>query len=365
MDHPEYTRHRLLLLFILFSLVLTSSFILFLFHLSSGGISLFPKYSIDSDVHGIVTVSASVPLDEDGDGMPNNWEDQYGLDPHDPSDADDDDDGDNLENLQEYQHGTDPTNPDTDFGGTNDGDEVLNNCTDPLNPLDDGQFYCPICGDGNQVPSEECDDGNTANGDGCNSMCEVEYCGDGVVNNNGTEECDGTDGIGAHQSCSPGCELIDLTYCGDGIVQTPNDEGGYEQCEVPDIQNQSCVNGSGYSGVQTRDCQSSCLWGGYGNCNTSEYCSDNVLNGDEECDDGNLNSGDGCSNACTIEPVCGNGDLEPGETCDDGNTTNGDNCSATCQNEKICGDGELEYPEECDDGNHNNGDGCSSVCKYK
>ena len=32
----------------------------------------------------------------------------------------------------------------------------------------------PVCGDGNLDPDEQCDDGNTANGDGCSSSCQVE-----------------------------------------------------------------------------------------------------------------------------------------------------------------------------------------------
>jgi len=37
-------------------------------------------------------------------------------------------------------------------------------------------FEClPICGDGTNVePFEQCDDGNTFNGDGCSSLCEIE-----------------------------------------------------------------------------------------------------------------------------------------------------------------------------------------------
>lgn len=30
-----------------------------------------------------------------------------------------------------------------------------------------------------------CGDGNAANGDGCSASCQVEFCGDAVVNNNG------------------------------------------------------------------------------------------------------------------------------------------------------------------------------------
>ena len=49
--------------------------------------------------------------DRDGDGMPNTWEDQYGLNPDDLADAALDSDGDSLTNLQEYLAGTDPRDP--------------------------------------------------------------------------------------------------------------------------------------------------------------------------------------------------------------------------------------------------------------
>jgi hypothetical protein len=45
-----------------------------------------------------------------GDGIPNGWKQQYGLDPFDPNVASTDSDGDGFSNLQEYLAGTDPTN---------------------------------------------------------------------------------------------------------------------------------------------------------------------------------------------------------------------------------------------------------------
>jgi len=91
-------------------------------------------------------------------------------------------------------------------------------------------------------------------------------------------------------------------------------------------------------------------------------CGDGTLDIGEQCDDGNLVNGDGCTNQCKNE-VCGNGEKTLGEQCDDGNTINGDGCSATCYLE-FCGDGHTQEVsgEQCDDGNQINGDGCSAKC---
>jgi len=104
-------------------------------------------------------------------------------------------------------------------------------------------------------------------------------------------------------------------------------------------------------------------------------CGNGVLDGDEECDDGNVGDGDGCSAACLIESgytcigepsecidTCGNGVVEVYEECDDGNTSNGDGCSSSCAIEPECGDGDVGAGEDCDDGNTVSGDGCSADC---
>jgi cysteine-rich repeat protein len=59
-------------------------------------------------------------------------------------------------------------------------------------------------------------------------------------------------------------------------------------------------------------------------------CGDGVIEPSEQCDDGNLTSGDGCDANCT-PTGCGNGVVTAGETCDDGNTLGDDCCSPTCQ----------------------------------
>lgn len=74
--------------------------------------------------------------DQDDDGLPDRWEDLYGLKKTDPSDALQDFDADGLNNLDEFKYGTLPFNPDTDSGGESDGSEVSQG-RDPLYDRDD------------------------------------------------------------------------------------------------------------------------------------------------------------------------------------------------------------------------------------
>jgi hypothetical protein len=64
-------------------------------------------------------------IDDDNDGMTDDYEFGNQLDPLDESDADLDKDGDELTNLEEFQLGTSANNWDTDSDGVNDGTEVM------------------------------------------------------------------------------------------------------------------------------------------------------------------------------------------------------------------------------------------------
>ncbi len=77
----------------------------------------------DIDADGTRTVHGPICVDWDADGMPDDWEIAYGLNPW-INDADIDADGDGLANLAEYELGTDPLNPDTDGDGILDGAET-------------------------------------------------------------------------------------------------------------------------------------------------------------------------------------------------------------------------------------------------
>jgi uncharacterized protein (TIGR03382 family) len=103
----------------------------------------------------------------------------------------------------------------------------------------------------------------------------------------------------------------------------------------------------------------------------------------EQCDDGNSEPGDGCSERCAIEdgwlcelpgeacvrPRCGDGKVEGAETCDDGDTGGGDGCSEACKREPgwVCK--EAGRPCEamptawvCSLFLYGSGDGCDCGC---
>src|SRR5512133_489402 len=127
-----------------------------------------------------------------------------------------------------------------------------------------------------------------------------------------------------------------------------------------------------------------------GGTGSAAICGDGKVIAPESCDDGNLESGDGCSSACMIESgaecvegkpctqppwQCGDGVVQFPESCDDGNNLSGDGCTKLCTLEigwtcldegtttcqSVCGDGIVTGQEQCDNGNVL-GSGCSAAC---
>jgi cysteine-rich repeat protein len=66
---------------------------------------------------------------------------------------------------------------------------------------------------------------------------------------------------------------------------------------------------------------------------------------------------DGFNNGDTGPGHCGDGGGGGGDTCD-----HDDDGDGTCDTAPVCGNGILEDGEQCDDGNLLPGDGCSSAC---
>jgi len=91
---------------------------------------------------------------------------------------------------------------------------------------------------------------------------------------------------------------------------------------------------------------------------TYTLCGNGVWDVAEQCDDGDDDESDGCTNACT---VCGNRVVSAGEECDDGNLVDGDGCDANCTLSE-CGNGVRTEGEACDDGNRVAGDCCAPDC---
>jgi cysteine-rich repeat protein len=93
-------------------------------------------------------------------------------------------------------------------------------------------------------------------------------------------------------------------------------------------------------------------------------CGNGSLDGEEACDDGNIQPGDGCNSTCDSDETCGNGEVDEdeGELCDDGNNAPLDGCSSDCMSREGCGNGTLDEHEQCDDGDDTSGDGCSKNC---
>jgi cysteine-rich repeat protein len=85
-----------------------------------------------------------------------------------------------------------------------------------------------------------------------------------------------------------------------------------------------------------------------------------VHEGEEECDDGNLDDTDACLSDCAL-PACGDGIVQNEEECDDGNASDADECVA-CELAR-CGDGAVHAEREpCDDGNTLDSDACLTGC---
>ena len=204
------------------------------------------------------------------------------------------------------------------------------------------------CGNGVVESGEDCEDGNTDPGDGCENDCswtcdDNPACDDGF-SCNGFETCNLTS-----HTCEAGTAPMD------GI-----------ECTTATMPAGVCRTGA-------------CIMAGCGN--------GVVESATEECDDENTTPGDGCESDCTF--TC-NGDLDcddldvctGSETCDLGPhtcvagtpATDGTVCAFGSITDGIClgaacvmagcGNTFVEAGEDCDDGNAVDGDGCDTDCTY-
>jgi cysteine-rich repeat protein len=262
----------------------------------------------------------------------------------------------------------------------------------------------PACGDGIVDTGEDCDDGNTVPGDGCENDCTFTCAGDTDCDD--LELCNGVETCGATHVCVPGTPSVDGTACTLATGEAGSCRGGL-------CASAACGNGTLDTGeecddgnlINTDACLASCR---------NATCGDSyVYAGVEDCDDGNAVAGDGCESDCTFTcagdtecsdgelcngaetcgaahvctagtppaegtactlptggagacrgglcaaAACGNGVVDPGEECDDGNADNTDACLTSCRN-ATCGDGYIRTgTEDCDGAAPRS---CSTTC---
>ena len=226
--------------------------------------------------------------------------------------------------------------PECDDGIDNDHDGLIDYPNDPQceSPIDDNEGPA-ICGDGVREHPEQCDDGNLLNGDGCSSSCAItKQCND-AIDNDGDGKTD--------YPQDPGCTNPIDDNEGDGpIACTTNADCGF--VEIISV----CTNLTFDITTETPICDDPGTEASACRVESSvdrEYCNyicSNTRGCDyTECSDGVDNDGDGkidypqdpgCinytdDNETNIMQICGNGVREGTEQCDDGNTNSGDGCS--------------------------------------
>ena len=267
------------------------------------------------------------------------------------------------------------------------GDGILHSdeeCDDGNDIADDGcsnTCRLPACGDSVVQGGEECDDGNDDDSDGCTTECRRARCGDGIVQFGLTEEtfdgpivtnpwgstghvcddggsCEGSSCDVSENPTAPEHGICEALGHAQAVSVVWGGGPGESDWPMPHAFNWSCSDydcgpsGSSYDGD---DC-------GSGEMLNMVTCLTSFA---EECDNGVANSDiepGACRTDCTL-PFCGDGVIDPGEECDDGNFDDRDECTNFCEAPR-CGDGIVHEGEECDDGNLIDDDRCANDCSF-
>ena len=198
-----------------------------------------------------------------------------------------------------------------------------------------------LCGNGVLDLLEDCDDGNTISGDGCDSVCrfEAKY----LVGSFTVNTCNINMDIWDH-SLEDGDKYV--LYLNGNKYTTGTSETLFNLSNP--LHSTKSINLTQCHNVFTAQCISQGLSGP----NTASvkilessqaakdwtmYCTPptNYI----DCAQGQVVklTVDVVNNPCCVSqwPVCGNNIVETSEECDDGNTQSGDGCTSTCRNEPV------------------------------
>ena len=174
--------------------------------------------------------------DLDGDGIFNSVEDQYDCLDKNVADADKDPDRDGLSNIAELNLGTDPCNPDSDFDGLTDGEEVnriVSGQPASTNPRDDdtdGDGLSDGFETGTGIVNGMTDSGTDplladTDGDAVGDLKELQIGtdpfnpdtdGDGSAD--GVEIASQTDPLDGIRASDQQAKLIDIEYKSQGVI---------------------------------------------------------------------------------------------------------------------------------------------------
>ncbi len=195
----------------------------------------------EAGLAGETVESFAVVPDFDDDDVPD------GIDncPNDPNPGQEDTDGDGIGDVCDVDPDCfDPTNQDGDGDGVADACDVCPTCFDPTNTDTDGDGECDVCDYCPFRPDPDC------------------RCGDSIVDPP-SETCD----LGDAQNGQPG------SLCSATCHVVGKCTGSGTECETAD----DCPPGEG-------------------------CCGNSIVEGDEECDDGNSIPDDLCDNSCILNP---------------------------------------------------------------
>ena len=177
-----------------------------------------------------------------------------------------------------------------------------------------------VCGDGVVAPPEQCDDGNTVDGDGCSATCTVD------------------------PSICPGLPIA----LGSSPVTLSGDTTGLADAEMG-----SCGGDGGQLVYAVTPAASGTLHA------TLTGAFDKALYARSTCDDVGTELGcdDGTGTTEILVPAVAG---VPIYVLVDGDTANAAGAFDLLLELYVCGDGVVQLDEECDDANAANGDGCNA-----
>ncbi|NOS66863.1 MAG: DUF4215 domain-containing protein [Candidatus Peribacteraceae bacterium] len=236
-----------------------------------------------------------------------------------------------------------------------------------------------FCGNAIVDEGEQCDKGRFNGKTDCSMECRVLYCGDGVTSKDVGEECDpeteefyvedakgnltteirftGNDQCGWYcqpptctedGACTGGCKM---KYIGECPLSSSVSSESSAHAAAPESASSAVPLSSSSEAASA----------------APAACGDGSVQKGEECDDGNTEDADGCSNACEL-PRCGDGIVHKREECDAGKNNSDltpNVCRTNCSAPR-CGDGVIDAGEQCDTDGRNSDtqpNACRTTCK--